>query len=150
MKVILLKFVKGLGREGDIIEVSDGYAVNALFPKGLAKQATAALINQHKMTQKSAHIKAEKEKNRVLELLNNLDGKKVVFYEKLNPKGHLYHALSVKEIIRALKEQYGYEVPHDVFHEKYSFKTAEEHPMSLEAYGKKIHMIVVIYDIKEK
>ena len=150
MKVILLKFVKDLGREGDIVEVSDGYAVNALFPKGLAKQATATLINQHKMAQKSAQIKAEKEKKRVLEILNNLDGKKLVFYEKLNPKGHLYHALGLKEIIRAIKEQYSYDVSRDLFHDKYSFKTAEEHPIDLEAYSKKIRMIVAIHDVKEK
>jgi large subunit ribosomal protein L9 len=144
MKVLLLKFVKDLGREGDIIDVSDGYAVNALFPRGLAKQATASVINKHKMAQKSAAIKAEKEKNLVISNLKKIDGKTLVFEEKLNAKGSLYHALGLKEIIKAIKEQYNVSIPNNLFKEKYSFKEAGKYTIELSAYNVEIKAIVFI------
>ena len=144
MKVILLKFVKGLGREGDIVEVSDGYAVNALFPKKLAQQATASIINKKKMAEKSAQIKAEKEKKETLSILNELDGKSISLKEKLNPKGKLYHALGLKEIIRAIKEQHNVSVPNNLFQEKYSLREAGKHSLVLKAYDSSATIIVEI------
>jgi len=141
MKVILLKFVKGLGREGDIVEVSDGYAVNALFPKKLAQQATASIINKKKMAEKSAQIKAEKEKKETLSILNELDGKSISLKEKLNPKGKLYHALGLKEIIRAIKEQHNVSVPNNLFQEKYSLREAGKHSLVLKAQKRAISML---------
>jgi large subunit ribosomal protein L9 len=144
MKVILLKFVKELGREGDIIEVSDGYAVNALFPRGLAKQATASVINKHKMAQKSAIIKAEKEKELTISNLKKIEGKTIVFEEKLNAKGSLYHALGLREIIRAIKEQYKISIPNNLFKEKYAFKGEGKYTVELSAYNTDVEAIVFI------
>ncbi len=137
MKVILLKFVKDLGHQGDIVEVSDGYAVNALFPRGLAKQATASVINKHKMAQKSQRIKEEKERELTLKKLKDLEGKIILIQEKMNPKGSLYHALGLKEIIRAIHEQYQLSIPNHLFVKKYSFKEAGKYTLELEAFRKK-------------
>ena len=144
MKVILLKFIKDLGREGDIIEVSDGYAINSLFPRALAKQATASVINKHKMAQKSAQIKAEKEEISTLIKLEKIDGRIILFKEKLNEKGFLYYALGLKEIIRAVKEQYDISIPNNLFKEKYSFRESGKHNIELEAYNKNVKARVVI------
>ncbi len=144
MKVILLKFVKDLGRAGDIVEVSDGYAVNALFPKGLARQATAAILNKHKMAQKSAAIKAEKEKKAILEALQKIDGKVLFVKEKLNPKGKLYHSFGVREIIRVLHDQYHVSIPNHLFKKDYSFKEAGKYTVELEAYDTPVKIIVSI------
>ena len=144
MKVILLKFVKGLGHAGDIVEVSDGYAANALFPRKLAKQATAAVINKHKMAKKSAAAKLEKEEIATLIVLEKIEGKTIVFEEKLNPKGSLYHALGLKEIIRAVKEQYAVSIPNTLFKKSYAFKESGKHTIELEAYGKTVKAVVLI------
>ena len=144
MKVILTKFVKDLGREGDIVEVSDGYAVNLLFPRGLAKQATAVVLNKHKMAQKSAKIHAEKEIKSTLTILEKFNNQTVVCREKLNSKGKLYHALGLKEIIRAVGEQYNIELSDKLFKESYSFREAGKYSLELEAYEKKIKINLVI------
>ena len=144
MKVILLKFAKDLGREGDIIDVSDGYATNSLFPQGIARQATAAVINKHKMAQKSAAAKSEKEEIATLLKLEKIEGKTIVFVEKLNSKGNLYHALGLKEIIRAIKEQYNISTPNTLFKKKYAFKESGKHTIELEAYGKTVKTTVLI------
>lgn len=144
MKVILLKFVKQLGHQGDIVEVSDGYATNSLFPKGLAKQATADIVNKQKMAEKSARLQAQKEKEITLNKLDKLEGKTILFKERLNEKGNLYHALGLKEIIRAIKEQYGLSTPNTLFVKKYALKDSGKHTIELDAYGKTIKMIVII------
>ena len=144
MKVILLKFVKGIGHEGDIVEVSDGYATNALFPKKLAKQATSDVINKHKMGQKSAQLQAEKDQEKTLHALNTLEGKTISIKEKLTAKGTLYHSLSLREIIKAIYEQYKVSTPNTLFKEKYSFKDSGKYTIELEGYGKKIKAIILI------
>lgn len=144
MKVILLKFVKGLGKQGDVIEVSDGYANNALFPKKLAKQATAAVLNKHKMAQKSASLQAEKEKQNTLAKLQKLSNKKITFKEKLNPKGTLYHALGLKEIIRGIYDEYKISIPNTLFLQKYSFKEKGEFTITLFAYDTEVDLIISI------
>ncbi len=144
MKVILLQHVKGLGRAGEIKEVSDGYAQNALFPKKLATQATAAVLNKHKQQQESEALKVEKEKQATLNKFTLLKGKSILFKEKMNEKGSLYHALGLKEVIRAIKEQHNVSVPNNLFKERYALKEAGEHTIVLEAYGESITCTVVI------
>lgn len=144
MKVILLKHVKGLGHQGDIKEVSDGYAVNSLFPKGLAKQATAQVLNAYKMNQKSEELKKEKEKEEILEKLKDIDGKVIVFSEKLNAKGNLYHALGLKEMIRGIYDQYNINIPNHLFKKQYSFKESGKYTIELEAYNKNVTVVILI------
>ena len=93
MKVILLQNVKGKGKKGDVIEVSDGYAQNALLPRKLAKVATTTELNKIAQAEKSLKLKAEKDKEHILRVLNLVNGKTVVIQEKLNEKGSLYLSL---------------------------------------------------------
>ena len=105
MKIILLKYVKGVGHPGEVHEVSDGYAQNSLIPQGLAKVATPTEINNIKLQKQSEVLQAEKQKREVLATLTTINGKTVTLREKLNEKGRLYHALGLKEIIKAVREQ---------------------------------------------
>jgi large subunit ribosomal protein L9 len=144
MKVILLKFVKDLGREGDIIDVSDGFAVNSLFPKKLAKQATSDVINKQKMSQKSVELQSLKEKETALATLAILEGKTILFEEKLNEKGNLYHSLALRDIIRAIHEQYHVSTPNTFFKEKYSFKEKGKYTIEISAYNKVVKAVVLV------
>jgi large subunit ribosomal protein L9 len=137
MKVILLQFVRGVGEKGDIVEVSDGYAQNALMPRGLAKAATNTAVNKIQQDQASKLNKAEKEKERTLDALMNIQGKTVVIKEKLNEKGSLYHALGLKEIIRAVHDQLGISTPNNLYTEKYALKESGNYTLNLEGYGGK-------------
>lgn len=137
MKVILLQNVKSKGKKGDIIEVPDGYAQNALIPKGLAKVATNSELNKIEQSEKSIKLKAQKDKEHALRILNILQGKTVVIKERLNEKGALYHALGLKEIIKAVHEQIKVSTPNSLYAEKYALKESGEYTLELEAYGEK-------------
>jgi large subunit ribosomal protein L9 len=144
MKIILLQHVKGIGQKGDITEVSDGYAQNALIPKGLAKAATITALNKIKQVASIQKLKKEQEKERTIKILETLNGKNIIIKEKLNEKGSLYHALGLKEIIKSIHEQIKLKVSHDLFKEKYAFKEAGEYTLELKAYNTQSQIFLVI------
>jgi large subunit ribosomal protein L9 len=144
MKVILLQHVKGVGRIGDIKEVSDGYATNALFPKGLAKQATSSVLHAHTMNQKSEALKQEKNKANTIKDLHQLDGHTITFKEKMNSKGVLYHAIGTKEIIKAISDQYGIHIQPTFFKKSPSYKEIGTQTIELVAYDTLVTVFVVI------
>ncbi len=147
MKVILLKNLKGKGRAGEVVEVPDGYAYNALIPQKIAKVATNTELNKIKLAKDSEENKKEKEKKRLVKILTDIDGKQITITEKLNEKGSLYHALGLKEIIRAIHEQLGISTPNHLYIEKYAFKEAGTYMLQLEAYNKKSQLFL---EIKQK
>lgn len=144
MKIILLQNIKGIGNKGEIKEVSDGYAQNALIPKGLAKAATQNALNKITQTKKQLADKAAKDKKRTLSLLEKVNGKTITIKEKLNEKGSLYHALSIKEIVRAAKEQLDVTLKNELFKEKYSLKESGQYVLELESYDTKVQLFLVI------
>jgi large subunit ribosomal protein L9 len=144
MKVLLQQDVKKIGRKGDIVEVSDGFAVNALFPTKKAVQATAQIINEHKTKQRASKDKQEKEKQQTIANLNQLEGKSVTISEKLNAKGTLYHALGSKEIIKAVYNQHNVKINNTVFGEKYNLKEAGEYDINLTAFGVSVTLQLII------
>lgn len=142
MKVILLQHIKGRGNKGDIIDVSDGFAQNSLIPQGLAKVATPQEVNNIKLAKKSTEIKKEKEKERILNALNLLNGKVLIIQEKTNEKGSLYRALGLKEINEALQNQFSLSLPDSVFEEKYALKETGEYTLKLNAYNKQFDLLI--------
>ena len=78
MKVILLEDVKGTGKRGDIVEVSDGYARNFLFKKKLAKEATAVEVNSLKIKKEAEAFHKKEELDRLTALARKINGKEIV------------------------------------------------------------------------
>ena len=136
MKIILLRDIKNIGKKRGIYEVSDGYAQNALIPQGLAKIATKKEINNIKQQEQIKKIKQEREQKQVLDILVQINGKKVIIKEKFNEKRTLYHALGIKEITESVKKQLLYKLREEMYTQKYTFKEAGEHIIELKAYGK--------------
>ena len=110
MKVILNADVKGNGKKGDIVNVSDGYARNFLFPKNLAKEATAQNLNAAKVAQDAAKHKKLVEKAEALALAEKLSGKTVQLKAKCGEGNRLFGAVTAAEVAEALKESMGIEV----------------------------------------
>lgn len=106
MKVILLKDVKKLGKKGDVINASDGYARNFLFPKGLAKEATENnlhILNNQKENerkQKLAELEAAQK------LASELKGKEIKIVGKAGDNGKLFGAITSKDVAKKIKETY--------------------------------------------
>lgn len=107
MKVILNADVKGLGKKGEMVNASDGYARNFLFPKNLAVEANAASLNELKNREASkAHHIAE-EKAAASAAAAKLDGKEIVFHMKAGSNGKLFGAVTSKEIAAEVTARFG-------------------------------------------
>ena len=107
MKVILLQDVKGKGKKGQMLEVSDGYARNFMLPKKLAIEATADAINTMRMNDKAAAEKAARERAEALEISTQLREMTVVVTAKGGGAGKLFGSVTNQEIADALKAQSG-------------------------------------------
>ena len=107
MKVILLADVKALGKKGQIVDVNDGYARNALFPKKLAVEANAKNMNDLKLQNQHADKVAQENYEAALALAKELENKKVVVKMKGGEGGRTFGSVSTKEIAAAAKAQLG-------------------------------------------
>ena len=104
MKVILLQDVKGQGKKGQLIEVSDGYARNFMLPRKLAIEATADAINTKNMNDKATAERIAKEKAAALELSNKLRTMTLTVTAKGGGQGRLFGAVTNAEISAALEK----------------------------------------------
>ena len=107
MKVILLQDVKGKGKKGQMLEMSDGYARNYLLPRKLAMEATPDAINTMRMNDKAAAEKAAKERAEALEISKKLRELTLVVTAKGGGAGKLFGSVTNQEIADALKEKSG-------------------------------------------
>ena len=107
MKVILLQDVKGKGKKGQMLEVSDGYARNFMLPKKLAIEATADAVNTMRMNDKAAAEKAAKERAEALEISRKLREMTLTVTAKGGGAGRLFGSVTNQEIADALKAKSG-------------------------------------------
>ena len=107
MKVILLQDVKGKGKKGQMIEVSDGYARNFMLPKKLAIEATTDAINTMRMNDKATQARIAKEKAEALDLSKKLREMTLVVTAKGGGAGRLFGSVTNQEIADALKAKSG-------------------------------------------
>lgn len=110
MKVILLEDVKSLGKKGDIVNVSDGYARNAILPKKLGVEATPKNLNDLKLQNQHADKVAQENYENALELAKIVEKTTVELKLKSGKDGKAFGSISSKEISQAAKEQAGLEI----------------------------------------
>lgn len=107
MKVILLEDVKALGKKGDVVNVSDGYARNAILPKKLGVEANSKNLNDLKLQNQHADKVAQENYENAQELAKQVEAKKVQVKIKTGEGGKSFGSVSTKEIAAATKEQTG-------------------------------------------
>ena len=110
MKVVLLQDVKSIGKKGELVNVSDGYARNFLFPKKLAKEANAQALNELKNAEESKAFKIKQETEAAQASADKINGKSVSILAKAGQGGKLFGSVTAKEIAEAIKKQYGVDV----------------------------------------
>ncbi len=113
MKVIFLKDVPKVGKKYDVKEISDGYAVNFLFPKGLAKMANVQNIAELERSKKEVSIKREVQEGLLIKNLEEIKNVTVIVKGKANEKGHLFSAIHKKELIKAIQKEKHVEIDED-------------------------------------
>ncbi len=107
MKVILLQDVRGKGKKGQMLEVSDGYARNYMLPRKIAIEATADAVNTMRMNDKATQERIAKEKAEAMEVSKKLREMTVVVNAKGGGNGRLFGSVTNQEIADALKAKTG-------------------------------------------
>ena len=110
MKVILLKDIKGTGKKDQIIEASDGFARNFLFPKGLAREASATNLNAIENAKAAQKHREDVERAKAEETRKALSGKAIKIIARGAEGGRLYGSVTAQEIADELFKQYGVKV----------------------------------------
>lgn len=150
MKVILLHDVRGLGVKADIKNVSDGYAVNFLIPRGLVKQATkAAVAELETLKIKEAALEKVRE-DLLVKNLKKIKDMVIEVSEKANDKGHLFAAIHESEIALKLKESSGIDVGASYIKTSEPIKTVGEHEVRVMVKDKEASFKIKVNAAVEK
>jgi large subunit ribosomal protein L9 len=105
MKLLLEQDVKGAGKKGEIVDVSDGYARNFLLPRKLATPADAQAVNAANISKSAAAHKKFQAGLAARELAKQLEGAVVTVKAKVGENGHLFGSITGKEVAAAISEQ---------------------------------------------
>ncbi|MBE6720771.1 MAG: 50S ribosomal protein L9 [Ruminococcaceae bacterium] len=110
MKVILQQDVKSLGKKGELVNTSDGYARNFLFPKGLAIEANASAMNDFKNKEKAKQFHKAEELKAANAVKDKLDGKTVKLTAKAGANGKLFGSVTSKDVAAKLNTEFGEQI----------------------------------------
>jgi len=110
MKVVLLQDVKALGKKDDVVDVSDGYARNFLFPKGLAVEATKGKLNEISQKKRALENKKRQEMEEAKALAERLSKIEVAIKTKAGAGGKLFGSITAKDIADIIKKEHKIEI----------------------------------------
>lgn len=110
MKVILLKDVKNVGKKGAIVETSDGYARNFLFPRKLAQEATQGNLNTATAKQDAERKHKQRELEAANAMVAQLRDEQITIKVKTGEGGRLFGAITTKDLAAQIKEQLGHDI----------------------------------------
>lgn len=134
MKVILVKDVKGVGKKGDTVNVSDGYATNFLIPRSLAVISTPNNQAQLKKSNALEDAKQVKMKEEAEQLAKRLENINVEFKAKVGSDGRMFGTISPKEIEAGMKEQWNIIIDKRKFIDKYPANAIGYTRLKIELY----------------
>lgn len=136
MKVILLEDVKSLGKRGQIVNVSDGYARNFVLPKKLGLEATSKNLNDLKLQKANEEKVAQQILDEAKELAKKVEAGKVEVKIKVGEGGRTFGSVSTKEIAVAVKEQMGYDIDKKKIQLKDAIKALGTHVVPVKLHQK--------------
>ncbi|MBQ2687120.1 MAG: 50S ribosomal protein L9 [Clostridia bacterium] len=110
MKLVLLQDVKSLGKKGEMVNASDGYARNFLIPKGIAKEVNNQVMNEFKNAENSKKYKTEQEIAAANAAKEKLDGKSVLIKAKAGQGSKLFGSITSKEVSGEIKKKFSLDI----------------------------------------
>lgn len=134
MKVILLDNIKGVGKKDEVINASDGYARNYLFPKKLAVEATKENLGKLESKNEANKFKKQNEKNDAIEVANKLKELVLTIKVKAGENGKIFGGVTSKEISENLKEQYKIEIDKKKIEVKETIKNIGRFTINIKLY----------------
>ena len=136
MKVILLEDVKSLGKKGEVVNVSDGYARNFIFKKNLGLEANGKNLNDLQLQKQNEEKVAQEHLEAAQELAKKLEAAKVELKIKTGEGGRTFGSVSSKEIAIAVKEQLGYDLDKKKIQIKEAIRTPGMHLVPVKLHQK--------------
>jgi large subunit ribosomal protein L9 len=127
MQVILRSDLDGLGKRGDIVDVSDGHARNYLLPKGLALKATAGAVDQAAKMRRSRDLRDASDRDAATTIASTLVPKVISITAKAGSEGKLFGSVTTADIVAAIEEQTGIRLDRKSLHLDEAIKTLGEH-----------------------
>ncbi|MDU2065095.1 MAG: 50S ribosomal protein L9 [Sporomusaceae bacterium] len=149
MKVILQAEVKKLGKKGDIIEVSEGYARNFLLPKQLAVVATATNVNTATQKKASEERRAQQQLDEAKVMASQLTKVSVTIAAKLGSNGKLFGSITAQDVADALKAQYQIEIDKRKIELKEAVKSLGTYPVVIKVHPEVTSQIEMKVTAKE-
>ena len=143
MIVILMKDVDGLGKTGDVVKVSDGYARNKLLPSGMAMLATDGNVRSLEKQKKVVENKRLKDINAAKELADRLNGLRVEFSSKAGESGRLFGSITTKDIADAMKSQHKLDIDKRKVNMDSPIKSIGETQVEIKLYPEAVFNITV-------
>lgn len=134
MKVVLLQDVKSVGKKGELVTVSDGYARNFLFPKNIAKEANAQALNELKNAEQSKKFKTDTAIAEANKAMAELEGAVFVMNAKAGSSGKLFGSITAKEVAQEIKKQKGIDVDKRKITLSSDIKTCGEYDVEVKLY----------------
>jgi len=134
MKVILLKDVKGLGKEGELVNAKDGYARNFLIPRKLAVEATDANLKKWEEDMAKKKKKQQEEYEKALKLKEKIENVSIEIKSKAGEGGKLFGSITSKDIVEALKKQHKIDVDKKKVDMKNNIKTLGTTTVEIKVY----------------
>ena len=134
MKIILLKDVKGLGKEGDLIDAKDGYARNFLFPKNLAVEATPGNRKKWEKRKNIQKAKEKEEEKEALKLKEKIEGLNVEIKGKAGEGGRLFGSITSKDISDVLMKEHNVKIDRRKIELKDNIKTLGTTQVEIRVY----------------
>lgn len=148
MKVILLEDVRSLGKKGEVVNVSDGYARNFIFKKNLGLEATPKALNDLKLQKQNDEKIAAENLEKAKALAGELSGKSVTLSIKAGSDGRAFGSVSTKEISAAAKEQLGYDLDKKKMHLSEPIKSVGSFTVPVKLHPKVTAELKVIVEEK--
>ncbi len=144
MKVILLLQVRNIGNKYEIKNVSDGYAMNFLFPKKLAEIATDAAVKRLMGKKAAADGEQKIHEDLLMKNLKDLEGVRIEMMESANDKGHLFAGIHAAEIVPVLMEQTRLQILPEYINLEKPIKTSGEHVIEVRVQNVKVTFTLVV------
>jgi len=144
MRIILLKDVPKVGQRNDIKNVADGFALNFLIPRGLAKKAIDSEVSRIAEENISKKQKTEKQEELFLKNLSALKSKKISIKSVANEKGHLFKGVNAEEMAPVISKEINFEVKPDQIKLEKPIKEIGEHEIGIEVFGTKASVKILV------
>ena len=147
MKVLLLADVKGSGKKGDIVEISDGYAKNYLFKRNLAKEADKVVLSEKASQNASIERNKRLELEKAQAIAEKIKGKTFSIYAKVGENGKMFGAITSKEIADTLQSA-GYEIDKKQIVLDKGIKALGKYPITAKLYGAVVAKFNILVETK--